>query len=1242
MEGSFFKNETSSDIVTSYYSTLSPTASQRAGASEESACFSCEAFAPPGFGYDDQGNVQPNAWQAATQLAAGYTFIDNYGNLQTVQRAGATGLVQPNWAGIGSMTPDGTVVWICSASSANWQSAFLGGAETWQGTPADMVALQAPDFVKGAPESLGTCHKMGFKKYAAARRWHGCYGFNSNDAAAADLSGIGMWPVSAVQSLGTSIFDSNGNLQTVTAVTGDSTTGSTPPNWATFNGTTTGDNNVTWTCCTEYHHPRMAAPDQLRYGSLSANVRLNDVQKYFLGQGGEEDRTFNATITGTKSVNLLSGEITSSIVTAEQDYTYAPNASPGSPFNPQLQVLSASGGMGWTQGYYGYTPLRAATVPVPAGLSTLLDSVMDSLPFGVKSIPLPADYGNGNEHVTDLITDWNTYHPTATLPQISNPNSYSASAVDSTASPADTISISFSKSAAGCSWDISFFWKYVQISPNPDQWSFNYSGSLVLGGANPASGVLTDAENLLAEWSLNGPEPWRTDAWTSIMPLVCRREVQTTALPTGSSPGTVDNLAAPLQFPAWQALSAASAGEKVVDGNGNVQICVASGTTGASAPAWETSLGVMTVDGTAVWGLWAIDGAYGQTSWFDPASYFWVYAPGTTTATGLKLMMDGAVIGSPNKFGAGATGWFDFYFTDERFCPCVTSGGCESCPAPYAPYTYAFGGNLADAQLSLSGGQSGPAYSTFLPNNATHWTGNVEAHNIPRGAIVDLGGIFGSPATDPIAVVKAAFTRLPVPSYNFGRPCGSDRVLIDEVTAQCFTSGLTMGGALPDQPEYPALSAQQVLIYGSPSSDGIWLGVTQSGSTLTLPAQNVGVNYWPLPSDYFHPFGGGFTEGGGLAGIVRFSGLCGSTGAAAICGRQPIATQSSGVGTTIIAFASPQTNLRTGDRLDLWDLGMGTVAAGAQVTRIDDEHFSVALAQGYVAAAWWATSTGAKTWYWDDATQKFEYRYGTWKNESRWPTWGAGMAVMAGEIITDGNGNFQVAGNSGITGQNIPMWNTITGGNTADNGIVWTCTANFSGCIGDCRPYSPCRPQVMAFTPNNDRDSDWSYAWFPASGTYAYIADGVYGSRSQGNVEFETNDLLYQTPLCPCTNETNSFNCAIDDGTCQADQVDLDPEMLWAPPPPRMEARCGTITGTGNSGAGPGQNLPSPPLPRDALGLQLQWPGMVQPQNPGQAGSFYNVVLESWMRYQNELASDPNGGCRWSAYYYSWTLGNGH
>jgi hypothetical protein len=67
--------------------------------------------------------------------------------------------------------------------------------------------------------------------------------------------------------------------------------------------------------------------------------------------------------------------------------------------------------------------------------------------------------------------------------------------------------------------------------------------------------------------------------------------------------------AGPLNFPAalgtanpsWGATTAYTVGNLIVDSNGNIQRCTTAGTSGASHPAWATTIGNTTADSGAVW-----------------------------------------------------------------------------------------------------------------------------------------------------------------------------------------------------------------------------------------------------------------------------------------------------------------------------------------------------------------------------------------------------------------------------------------------------------------------------------------------------------------------------------------------------------------------------------------------------------------------------------------------------------------
>ena len=71
-----------------------------------------------------------------------------------------------------------------------------------------------------------------------------------------------------------------------------------------------------------------------------------------------------------------------------------------------------------------------------------------------------------------------------------------------------------------------------------------------------------------------------------------------------------------------------------------------------------------------------------------------------------------------------------------------------------------------------------------------------------------------------------------------------------------------------------------------------------------------------------------------------------------------------------------------------------------------------------------------------------------WVNDDLWPT---STAVVAGQAITDKNGNLQVCTTAGNTGSSEPTWSKTTGATTADSAgggtAVWTNNGPSTGLI---------------------------------------------------------------------------------------------------------------------------------------------------------------------------------------------------
>jgi hypothetical protein len=94
------------------------------------------------------------------------------------------------------------------------------------------------------------------------------------------------WAASTVMAVGNQIKDSNGNIQRVTAITGDAKTGGSAPTWATAGGSPTTDNHVTFAVVGAGANPGahnwMAVcenpPDD--NGSYVTDATVNDQDRY--------------------------------------------------------------------------------------------------------------------------------------------------------------------------------------------------------------------------------------------------------------------------------------------------------------------------------------------------------------------------------------------------------------------------------------------------------------------------------------------------------------------------------------------------------------------------------------------------------------------------------------------------------------------------------------------------------------------------------------------------------------------------------------------------------------------------------------------------------------------------------------------------------------------------------------------------------------------------------------------------
>jgi len=656
----------------------------------------------------------------------------------------------------------------------------------------------------------------------------------------------------------------------------------------------------------------------------------------------------------------------------------------------------------------------------------------------------------------------------------------SASTYPQSASVTQNVNIDISRTNTDYNFSTSVYFKIIGQYPDTvfaSETDFTYNGNLTLSVPYTSTDLVNDCQGLLAEWPLGDDTimPYQTHNLTPFMPLVIHREVQHEVPTLGFVFDTIDDYVNPIFL-----------------------------------------------SGSII--------GYEQIPWQDPNAYWWNWIQGSSSIQAISLEsqhFDGSIIGKPLLFDSSShgnytssistgsytgssfqppytalgTGWFDYYYVDTHFCVCP----CD-CGTPYEQFTYAGGASLADAEVSVCGAASGQ-FINLLPIESTHFVNNIMAHSIPRGA--SINSEIGYPG---LTMVKYCETRPPLNSHNWFRPCGQDRVAIDEPTAQCFINApLTMQNDL-----IGLTGGSQVLLYQTSGYDGIYTGCSSSPVGDGTYLLTLGTLVSHLPTDYTHLGGSAFYDGSsafGLCGLIRFP------DAWSLCGRQSLSATASGSG-TLLTFSNTQTNLRTNDTLDLFNLRMVPTVSSQSISRIDDNNFFISSSySGSIMSSVYAISTGAPSYFWNDTTPKLTFRTATSYLSHRSSSYDSPLEPTA-------------------------------------------------SCYQDCIGVSSCSPSTVVFSPNaesfgNNAKKYWngSPVAMDATGSAAgsFQADGVFGAIHQENVEFEMAGPFFQVPKVPCQAPSVAQQ---DDGTCQVDYTDDSGVNHFIFPKSQVEAVCSQPIGS--------------------------------------------------------------------------------
>lgn len=454
--------------------------------------------------------------------------------------------------------------------------------------------------------------------------------------------------------------------------------------------------------------------------------------------------------------------------------------------------------------------------------------------------------------------------------------------------------------------------------------------------------------------------------------------------------------------------------------------------------------------------------AWGTMAWVDEDCYYWQFASGkriwggvgdlnpTEIASGYHALYTGTVTtatGAPLPAGYYEVWDYDHEVWNRREC------------------------SIGDYRLGRASlGSFNPVY---LPRNAPRWTPDGW---FAEDFILDWPCAFIYQGNQFCFMQKFVETLIPRPSYNFARPYGADRFVLDEAHMFCvfaFTAGVVFLDTLDGLPATDVtgdFAAGDIV--GGTRIGGFYEVASVSGGNVTLGALK-----YPVPMGWNTPSGDGATCFGKLKYYKTTGPACLPPGFGGIL---PVlnATYASGPNlTTFTVAASPY--IMTGDKVDVAAFGLSILGTAVTLTRTNDTTFTASgdysAAKMLVPNKLFDNSRSGQEYFYANDTSKGDFVWREWNEENE----------------------------------------------------AWTVLS--SSATQGCLKFVQCTPSVVGGSPN-EVSADFENASIHAFPTINN------GRLWLGQCEQQMVDPLYQTPHSPC-DLAGGASWLSDDGTCHVDDM---------------------------------------------------------------------------------------------------------